>query len=201
MNAKSQIHCDLGEWDWGCWLPIPPCKLNSRLVTLSDGGFEDIPKYHSFHILSDGGHVSPLGASNFVGRVCQRSVDPRQQSSITVPLVDASPLSGETPRCAPPPFPLNSHLATNSVTTNSKTTNHQLKPTPKLRTCSECTLHSPGLLITIDKYWTNSYSGQDRWRQPPSPINSTHVLCLLSNENCLALHIFCFLINFITSLY
>ena len=116
MNAESQIHCDLGEWDWGCWLPIHSCKLNSRLVTLSDGGFEDIPKYHTFHIFSDGGHLSPLRASNFVGRVCQRSVDPRQQSSITVPLVDASPLSGETPRCAPPPFPLNSHLARQPTT-------------------------------------------------------------------------------------
>ena len=54
MNAESQIHCDLGEWDWGCWLPIHSCKLNSRLVTLSDGGFEDIPKYHTFHIFRTG---------------------------------------------------------------------------------------------------------------------------------------------------
>ena len=117
MNAESQIHCDLGEWDWGCWLPIHSCKLNSRLVTLSDGGFEDIPKYHTFHIFQTANTSrSSLGASNFVGRVCQRSVDPRQQSSITVPLVDASPLSGETPRCAPPPFPLNSHLARQPTT-------------------------------------------------------------------------------------
>ena len=40
MNAESQIHCDLGEWDWGCWLPIHPCKLNSRFVTLSDSGLK-----------------------------------------------------------------------------------------------------------------------------------------------------------------
>ena len=73
-------------------------------------------KISYFPHFSDGGQLSPLGASNFVGRVCQRSVDPRQQSSITVPLVAASPLSRETPRCAPPPFPLNSHLARQPTT-------------------------------------------------------------------------------------
>ena len=120
--VQRNDECRISNPLWPRWMGLGMLAPDSSLQTklpLRDTErwrFEDIPKYHTFHIFSDGGHLSPLRASNFVGRVCQRSVDRRQQSSITVPLVDASPLSGETPRCAPPPFPLNSHLARQPTT-------------------------------------------------------------------------------------